>query len=215
MPEPYYQDDAVQIYHGDCRDILPCLSQVELVVTDPPYGIKYHSGYYKYGNPHKNITGDNALPTDIITKCIDLSTHGTLVFCRWENLLEIPTPKSFIVWAKNNWTAGDLDHAYARSWEAIAFWPGPKHRFIHRPSDVLHFDRVPPTSLDHPTEKPVGVLRKLIGDNEGNPILDPFCGSGTTLRAAKDLGRKAIGIEIEEKYCEIAARRMAQTVMAL
>ena len=104
-----------------------------------------------------------------------------------------------------------MKHEHGRQWEAICFYPGPNHAFIKRIPDVLYADRT--GNGLHPTEKPESVIKQLIQANEGEIILDPFMGSGTTLRAAKDLKRHAIGIEIEERYAEIAARRMSQEVL--
>lgn len=113
---------------------------------------------------------------------------------------------------------GDLEHEYGRRWEAIAFYPGPEHAFNKfRPIDIIYSMRVPPEQLKHPNEKPIDLIIKLLEpyDFLKQTILDPFMGSGTTLVAAKQLGRKAIGIEIEEKYCEIAVKRLGQEVLAL
>jgi site-specific DNA-methyltransferase (adenine-specific) len=122
----------------------------------------------------------------------------------------MPKPRSVLSWVKNNWSMGDLEHEHGRQWEAICFYAQSGHKFIKRIPDVIYADRT--GNNLHPTEKPESVIQQLIVCNEGETILDPFMGSGTTLRAAKDLGRKAIGIEIEERYCEIAAKRMAQEV---
>jgi len=119
----------------------------------------------------------------------------------------MPPPKSVLVWVKNNWSMGDLKHEHGRQWEACCFYAQPEHKFIKRISDVILAKRT--GNIFHPTEKPVKVMLRLIGCNAGEIILDPFMGSGTTLIAAKELGRKAIGIEIEEKYCEIAAKRLS------
>lgn len=211
MIKPYYQDDAVTIYNGDCREILPTLDPVDLVLTDPPYGMRYQSNYRTATPQFTPIHLDHEYPTWIFQA---LSPRvAMMVWCTWQSLYIIPRPKALIAWDKGNCSAGDLEHDFGRQWEACAFYPGPEHEFIFRPRDVIRVNRQV-TAMLHPTEKPVGAMTPLIACHPGN-ILDPFMGSGTTLRAAKDLGRKAIGIEIEEKYCEIAAKRMGQGVLDL
>src|SRR5258708_7558812 len=116
-----------------------------------------------------------------------------------------PPPKSFIVWDKCRHGMGDLEHEFGRQWEGIAFYPGLGHSFTRRPIDLIRVPCVPPHALIHPNEKPPELFTPLLLSHEGD-VVDPFCGSGSVLRACKDLGRKAIGIEIEERYCEIAAR---------
>ena len=207
--KPYFRDDAVVIYHADCRDILPKIPKVDLVLTDPPYGIEFRSNSRL--QCHDPITGDTSLPITEIKLAIELATHAAYVFCRWDNLSSMPAPRSVVAWVKNNWSMGDLEHEHGRQWEAICFYPRRHHAFVKRLPDVIVANRT--GNGLHPTEKPLSVLAKLIAANEGQTILDPFMGSGTTLRAAKDLGRYAIGIEIEERYCEIAAKRMAQGVL--
>ena len=211
--KPYFQDDAVTIYHGDCREILPSLPKVDLVLTDPPYGIDYQSAWRIDWQRKAKIQGDNAFPLWMFEEL--KPSKAMFVWCRWDILAILPPPKSFIVWDKGNHSMGDLEHEYGRQWEAIAFYPSLEHKFIYRPKDIISVMRIAPDKLVHPNEKPVELASKILSANEGNLILDSFMGSGTTLRAAKNLGRKAIGIEIEERYCEIAARRMAQTVMEL
>ena len=213
--KPYYQDKYATIYHGDCLELLPEMPKVDLVLTDPPYGINYKSNHYKYGNPHDSIVGDTRFPLECIDQLIEISNCAVLLFCRWDNLFELPKPKSFITWVKNNWSAGDLEHEYGRMTEGICFYPCSEHRFANgRPHDVINCDRVGSSSL-HPTEKPVELCAKLLQHHKAEIILDPFMGSGTTLVAAKQLNRQAIGIEIEEKYCEIAATRLSQEVLDL
>jgi len=209
--KPYFQDDAVTIYHGDCRDILPTLPKVDLVLTDPPYGIDYQSARRTEPFRKDKIQGDDTFPLWIFEEL--KPRVAMFVWCRWDILGAMPPPKSLIVWDKGNHSMGDLHHEYGRQWEAIAFYPGPEHQFKYRPKDIIYAMRVDPMKLCHPNEKPIGAVKPLIDAHEGTLILDPFMGSGTTLRAAKDLGRKAIGIEIEERYCEIAAKRMSQAVL--
>ncbi len=207
--KPYYDQGGITIYHGDCREILPLLDPVDLVLTDPPYGMAFRSNYRL--ERHDRIQGDDCLPVAIISEAIAKARRAAYVFCRWDNLGDMPPARSVLAWVKNNWSMGDLEHEHGRQWEAICFYPKAGHEFVKRIPDVLTADR---TGNDlHPTQKPVSLIVKLLAANVGETILDPFMGSGTTLRAAKDLGRKAIGIEIEERYCEIAANRLRQEVL--
>lgn len=209
LPKPYYCQDHVTIYHGVCREILPMLPMVDLVITDPPYGQRFQSNHRTV--LHDAITGDDAVPLAAIKACIAKATHAAYVFCRWDKLIYMPVPRSLLVWVKNNWSMGDLEHEHGRQWEACCFYPRYAHRFVTRISDVLHADRT--GNKLHPTEKPVPLLVQIIRANVGDVVLDPFCGSGSTLVAARNLGREAIGIETEEKYCEVAAKRFSQKAM--
>ncbi len=222
--KPYYSHGGIEIYHGDCQEILPSLGMVDLVMTDPPYGINFQSRYRSTGEginsgPRASsyrfpkIQGDRSTDTGIIEELISMADMGTYVCTRWDVFPYLPLPKSLLAWVKDDWSAGDLEHEHGKQWEAICFYPGPGHRFIKRIPDVIHVPRT--INHYHPTEKPVELFRQLMVANHGNLILDPFMGSGTVLRAAKDLGKRAIGIEIEERYCEIAAKRLFQEVMVL
>lgn len=208
-PPPYYDDGKITIYHGDSSVILPQLEAVDLVITDPPYGMNFRSNHRAVR--YDKIAGDDALPVELIEAAIAKARRAAYVFCRWDNLAQMPKPKSVIAWVKNNWSMGDLSHEHGRQWEACAFYPGPEHQFVRRIPDVITCDRT--GNPLHPTEKPVDLLARLIDCNVGDVILDPFMGSGPTLRAAKDLGRKAIGVEVCEAYCEIAAWRLSQEVL--
>lgn len=203
--KPYYSEDGIQIFHGDNRDFPPTL--VDLIIADPPYGIEFQSNYRII--KHDRIEGDSKFPN--LSLMFSMAYRASYVFCRWDNLADLPKPSSFLAWVKNNWSMGDLKHEHGRQWEGIAFYPKPAHEFITRIPDVIFGDRT--GNELHPTEKPISVIKAIIAANVGDLILDPFMGSGTTLRACKDLGRRGIGIEIEEKYCEIAAKRLAQKVL--
>jgi len=207
---PYYEHNGITIYHGDCRQLLFTI-QPDLVITDPPYGMEFRSNHRI--EKYDNIQGDKWLPIFLIRRAIDQAKCGAYICCRWDNLGLMPPPKSVIAWIKNNWSMGDLEHEHGRQWEAICFYPGPNHRFFKRIPDVIYGDRT--GNRLHPTEKPVSIFTTLIAANYGDIVLDPFMGSGTTLVAAKNLGRKAVGIEIEERYCEIAAKRLSQEVLSL
>lgn len=209
---PYYEQDGITIYHGDCREVWPRVRfSFDLAVCDPQYGMEYQSNHriQKLAPIH----GDDAYPLDVLADMRLVAPAGVYAFCRWNNLPQMPPPKSVLVWVKNNWTAGDLEHEHGRQWEAVCFYPGPEHKFLRRTPDVLDCRRVPPS--EHPTEKPVALMEQIIAANVAARIFDPFMGSGSTLVAAKNLHRQAIGVEIEERYCEIAAERLSQTVLAL
>ena len=206
MINPYYKDNNVTIYHGDCRKILPQLGKFDLLLTDPPYGMNYQSNYRH--KKHGKIHGDGSLDVGLLGLCISHAVSASYVFCRWDNLQDMPPPKSVLAWVKNNWSMGDLKHEHGRQWEACCFYPSEKHQFAKRIPDVITAKRT--QNNLHPTEKPVDLILQLIECNVCETILDPFAGSGTTGRAAKDLGKTATLIEIDESNCEISAKRMCQ-----
>jgi site-specific DNA-methyltransferase (adenine-specific) len=104
--KPYYADDWATIYCGDCRTILPSLGRFDLCLTDPPYGMEFQSNHRTV--KHAKIHGDSELPIDAIWLAIGKSDVAAYVFCRWDNLHQMPKPKSVIAWVKNNWSMGDL-----------------------------------------------------------------------------------------------------------
>jgi len=218
---PYYSDNHVTIYHGDCRDILPSIPVADLVLTDPPYGINYVSNAGS-GRGTSPITNDGArLSLRLYRSVLPLlrASH-VLWFTRWDAWPDVWVDlgqwfpmRGLLVWDKGSPGMGDLKH-WGPSYELIAS-AGTGQIVGARDGSVLRFPTVPSAGRQHPTEKPVEMLAHLIGKLDASTVLDPFMGSGTTLRAAKDLGRKAIGIELEERYCEIAAKRCAQEVLPL
>lgn len=208
--EPYYDQDGITLFNADCRELLPDMPKADLVITDPPYGINFKSGW-RMVKKHRRIANDDNLPLDLIEMSISKAAAAAYVFCRWDNLVDMPKPKSVLAWVKNNWSMGDLKHEHGRQWEACCFFPKERHQFTKRPSDVIFADLTGNTL--HPTQKPVGLISQLIAANVGDTVMDPFAGSGTTLLAAKLSGRRAVGIEIDEQYCEIAAERLSQGVL--
>jgi site-specific DNA-methyltransferase (adenine-specific) len=232
LPKPYYLDDYATIYLGDCRKILPLLDPVDLVLTDPPYGIDFQSPRPIESRKKEKIKGDglqeylNTLNWFLpLTKQI-LADGGCCCCCCCGGC---GTPSLAYLWIEAGkhlnvenvcvWDKGfvGLGWRYRFQWEAVLIatkgerkiWNGGENK-----SNILRFQKIIPQNGDHPTPKPTTLMGSLIEDNsnQNSTILDPFMGSGTTLRAAKDLGRKSIGIEIEEKYCEIAVKRLAQEV---
>ena len=191
------------LFLGDCREILPLLPRVDACITDPPYGMEFRSNHRKV--KHDAIANDNTV--DLLRWACDLdASHSTYCFGRWDNITDIPPPKSILTWVKNNWSMGDLQHEHARQTEIVFFYPGPKHDWPNgRPTDVLEAVRT--GNNYHPTEKPVDLMERVVGFTRG-VVLDPFMGSGTTGVACAKLGRKFIGIELEPKYFDIACKRI-------
>lgn len=213
LPTPYYQDEAVTLYCGDCREILPYVS-ADVLVTDPPYGIGYRSGHD--GELPREIAGDatTALRDWMLDAWLP---RPAACFATWRCVPPTP-PRGCLVWHKAAGGMGDLSFPWSPTFEMVWIygdgWSGFRGDSVLTGKTVVTWNSGPARRL-HPHEKPVDVLAQIIGKSPGQTILDPFAGSGTTLRAAKDLGRKAIGIEIEERYCAIAARRCAQEVLKL
>ena len=192
LPTPYYDCDGITIYHGDCREILPYLPKVDLVLTDPPYP-DYHTELYQY--------------TENILDC--LSSCKCLQKIFWTAKTTFPLDYTAIhIWDKKTGAGSE----YERIFERYGQHNYKVYRFYLINSTVAaSFTR--DTFTGHPSQKPRKLIQTLIGNAQ--TILDPFMGSGTTLVAAKQLGRKAIGIEIEEKYCQIAVKRLGQGVLPL
>jgi len=216
MIEPYYQQDGQTIYLGDCREILPTLDKVDLVLTDPPYGIQVGKKISRYENgamhgkslapkrDYGNSDWDDERPSNEVMELVVSVGNETVVW--GGNYFRLPTSACWLVWDKmchgNDFADVEL------AWTNFARAARIKQ---HLWSGCMRQGREP---RFHRTQKPRDVMRWCIElANNPQTILDPFMGSGTTLRAAKDLGRQAIGIEIEEKYCEIAANRLRQGVL--
>jgi site-specific DNA-methyltransferase (adenine-specific) len=199
---PYYEHAGITIYHGDCRDILPSLPSVDLVLTDPPYGVN---------KKYESYIDTPAKYADLISSAIPLifaMSNKRLVTCGVGNVWKWPEADWILCWFKPNAMTRSAV-ANANVWEPILVY-GCKGFGV----DGKTFP-IAPQLLDHPCPKPLNLFRWLVSKacDDGATVLDPFMGSGTTLEAAKGLGRRAIGIEIEERYCEIAAKRLGQEVL--
>ena len=199
LPKPYYEEAGIVIYNSDCRLILPHLEPVDLVLTDPPYGIGLAA------NPFRQKFAPSAWDD----KPVDAELLGTIIAkgrdaIVWGgNYFNLPAHQRFLVWDK----VQPEDFSSAMCEQAWTTLKGPAKLFARR---VTTYEK------EHPTQKPVELMHWCLNfAPDAQTILDPFMGSGTTLRAAKDLGRKAIGIEIEERYCEIAVNRLRQEVLNL
>jgi DNA modification methylase len=212
-PEPYYSDDHVTIYHGDSRDIVPRL-RFDVVVTDPPYGIGWSRGVHSARNSksHDGIVNDE----DTSARDETLALCGAVPAAVFGSFYA-PYPrgvKQILVWRKPA-DAGVVGSTtgYRRDVEPVFLtgdWPQRHVQWSallqsHQQS-ISHVAR----ETGHPHTKPLDIVRDLVRRCPPGVVLDPFMGSGTTLRAAKDLGRKAIGVEIEKRYCAMAVRRLRQ-----
>lgn len=236
--EPYYEDDAVTIYHGDNREILPLLAGIGLVVTSPPYNLN-GDGNVSAGTAFRNLGDGYAsysddMPHDLYVGWqrhtlrllwATLADDGAIYYnhkvrvggdrCKFPHEL-VPTDlpiRQQIVWDRGSGFNRQFTY-YVPRHELILLIAKPAFRTNTRSVDdvwTIPFE----TGGEHPAPFPLKLARLAVNTTDAEVVLDPFMGSGTTLRAAKDCGRRAIGIEMDERYCEIAAKRMGQEVLAL
>lgn len=205
MTQPYFQNDLVTLYHGDCLEITEWL-EADVLVTDPPYGMNAALTRTAIDVP---IANDHN--TEARDKALDLwgLDKGAIVFGHWRK----PRPSNithFAIWDKGHQALGHKDSPFATSHEEI-YLLGKKPNWVGgRSQTVLRYKvQLGDSRPEHPTPKPIGLMENLIAKTQGI-IADPFAGSGATLIAARNLGRKVIGVELEEKYCELIANRLSQ-----
>lgn len=236
--KPYYSDDYVDLYLGDALEVmagLPDLSAAA-VITDPPYTDRTHSSTRMKRTSSKTSAVIEAGITTF-TSISDEDLEAALVEAgrissgwviatldyRHAVLFDEHPPAGLKcqrvgVWVKTNPTPQITGDRPAQGWEAIAYLHRAKGRSKWHGGGA-HGNYVTPIAPPegHPTAKPLSIISDLVRKftDPGDRILDPFAGSGTTLRAAKDLGRRAIGVEINEAYCDLAARRLSQEVLDL
>jgi DNA modification methylase len=221
--KPYYEANGVTIYNGDCREIIPSLDKVDMLVTDPPYFLPVQSYVGVRGSGYrKRMLGDVSVLSGYFESLFDtieqtVAAGGTYyVFC---------DAKSYPIFWRALFPA--CNHVRLCIWDKVVSYNGYTWRHQHElilwgetegaariptgDGDILRCRGVLQKDRTHPAEKPVELLRQLIAKHEGaTSVLDPFCGSGASILAAKSLGKRAIGIEIEEQYCETAARRLEE-----
>jgi site-specific DNA-methyltransferase (adenine-specific) len=286
MTKPYYQDDHVTLYLGDCLEVLPGLGSVDAVITDPPYNIG--KAYWdtipdylawcedwvgasidalKFGGAFWHFHSEPLVMAEIC-RAVEARGHGLVSFVtldkshwslakRYKNAgtQSFPAATEYAalhreaVYARQirqvrydrGMSCSDMDTLMSPSrkptgltyrWESGASVPAdaeverfkelfgvalvrPTFNNPDKTTNVWRFD--PPTPTGHPTPKPIEIMERCVSTttNHGQVILDPFSGGGSTLVAAKNLGRKAIGIELDERYCEIIANRLSQEVLDL
>lgn len=227
---PYYKNQWCAVLHGDCREILTSLPSqcFDLLLTDPPYGVDFVSNHRTATPSWGAIVGDDGSldVVDCMKAALEKLTHSAhlYVFGPFDLSTLQVTPPVELIWDKEVMTGGDLECPWGKEHEKISFAVNGKRlgkaaatakglTARKRQGTVLRVQRpVAGACVNHPTEKPVELLQKLIEAStlHGESILDPFSGSGSTLVAAHREGRYAIGIEIEERYCETAAKRLEQ-----
>lgn len=213
----YYQDDHVTLYHGDCLTGHREWLDADVLVTDPPYGMSFDSGRVK-GRSRK-IANDET--TDTRDAALEAWGHRPwLMFGTWR----APRPtgvEQVLIWDKTDGVGpgmGNLTAAFGSSHEDIYLsgkWSKKSARrgSVIRTSEAMGNPNGLVARMGHPTPKPQSLMEILIEAAAPGVISDPFAGSGSTLVAAKALGRKVIGVELEERYCEIIAKRCAQDVL--
>lgn len=203
---PYYRDDAVVIFNADCMEIVPHIPKACLLLTDPPYGIgaDTHEGQAEHGWKQWGSSGWDSEKPDSATLAAMIAA-ATKAIIWGGNYFGLPPSMGWLVWNKvqRGFSLADGELAWTSENRALR---------------IFDYARGKATAegRGHPTQKPLALMTWCIGlAGDVKTILDPFCGSGTTGRAAKDLGRKCVMIEREERYCEIAALRMQQEVLPL
>lgn len=230
----YYQDDLVTLYHGDCLTEHREWLDADVLVTDPPYGMSYTS------RSGVSVAGDKTVEVrdDALQKWGD--EKPALIFGTWRQSRPAET-RSLLVWWKDNCPvgSGDTKLPFGPSHEEIYVmgqeWSNPKRRTHPRPRSHKAGSSGPAhrsgsvfrtainltggngmaAQIGHPTPKPVSLMEELIGWCPPGVIADPFAGSGSTLVAAVNQGRRAIGVELEERYCELIAKRLANQTATL
>jgi len=206
----YYQDDYVTLYHGDCLTEHREWLAADVLVTDPPYGMAYESGWVK-GRGSQAIAGDGT--TEIRDSVLAAwGERPGIAFGKW-NVERPANVRARLIWSKGDDPGmGDLKFPWGNSEEEIYIFG--KGFTGKRGPNVLVHNKPPVSNRDaHPTPKPVPLMERLIEKCPPGAIADPFAGSGATLVAAKNLGRHVVGVELEERYCEIIAKRCAQDVL--
>lgn len=220
MTDPYYSDDHVTLYHADCLDQLAWLS-ADVLITDPPYGTQFTPGNTKGGYGRRDLHGDFRGPDGFTIAGDDTTDTRDTILALWKERGPVamfgsprqPDPPGHwadrLVWDKKR--PGINGGPWRYRHETIYATAG----FLRANNSAVSIIEAYPDQTDHMHAKPIALMTRLIAAAPPGLIADPFAGSGSTLVAAKALNRPAIGIELEERFCEIAARRLAQDALDL
>ena len=197
---PYYDHGGVTIFHGDCREVLPSIA-VDTIVTDPPYGLgdRWSGGTWAADPMYADA---RRWDQTVYVGLSDLIARARQAIVWGGNYYPLPPSRCWLAWEKSSRlpTMADLELAWTN---------------LDRPSKSWTEDRNPDGKRFHPTQKPLSLMRWCLGFVDGTEVVDPFMGSGTTLVAAKERGLRAVGIELSERYCEIAAKRLSQETLPI
>lgn len=220
--KPYYQDDAVTIYHGDALEILPQIDSATIVALDPPYSMIPNA----FAGQDDGAAGTSASPVRLLTETLRhtrrvLPDGGVAgLICDWRRLPDVSYLATLVglristcvAWTRDTPGMGGL---FRSAWDPMLVLSVGSPSIVDKAAvrNVIHANK--PRGGDHPYEKPAALWAHLFARVPSGVVLDPFAGTGASLGAALATGHRAIGIEVEERYCEIAANRCRQEVLGL
>lgn len=226
LPEPYYERDGVVIYHGDCREIIPSLPRPDLLLSDPPWGVGINTDPSRFTPPAAAWWGNADRSTQQRNGGAPVAGDdepfdpGHLIGLARRSVLwgghcfadKLPPSPGWLVWDKRKgiedcgWPMSEGELAWTDACRGVRFF---RHRWMGLVRESERGEHY------HPTQKPVALMAWCIEkfSRPGDTVLDPYMGAGATVLAARDAGRSVVGIELEERYCEIAAKRLAQGVL--
>ena len=214
--KPYFEDEFVTLFHGDCLEVSDWLS-ADVLVTDPPYGIAWLTRGTYGGDKKGKVKEKNAIASDrdavVRDTVIELWGEKPAIVFGTSRVSRPTRTEHLLIWHKAGMPPGPTNAAFMSQHEEVYVWgsgfrkSSPPLRSVittreHRPTAV--------SNSGHPTPKPIGLMETLIDRCPPGVIADPFAGSGATLLAARNLGRKVIGVELEEKYCDLMAKQLSQ-----
>ena len=213
--KPYYEDDWVTLYHGDCLELADVWTCADVLVTDPPYGVAFQSARRSGKDRFDKIAGDETvtLRDDVLAVW---GERPALIFGTWRADRPAGVRQRLICAKGDDPGLGDLSMPWGYGDEEVYVlgngWAGGRRTNVYRMPKMAAVN-----NPGHPTPKPVPLMEALLADGVPTQwvVADPFAGSGSTLVAARNLGRKVIGVELEEKYCELIAKRLDATPLPM